>query len=402
MVKFPRNITCVNSTCYSTYTRIYSDEPEDIFWHPVPGLKIRDELEYKSKAYSLTIMFINSCQIYYKEDSNDPIFPADALQPDGLYVNGDSRARPLACIDWIEACPEGGDTCLPPYESKADKDDKVHAFMRFALQKSTIYHAVEYRGANALDAQTKIEDYMSLPLSKKPAQWIVESYNLFQTSLARIQYDALDIATGAGSELPFYELKSTEFPGEDFCHMLMVQTPKGFNTIRVAPQVWVILTPVILPLLAIETNVPFPENWRQFRPFRNLNLILIELSLWCFWDAVVWLWRKVFKSSSAPKPGAPPPRASSTHSQDGAEGVAQRRQNDPEYNTFKTVQPSLQRGRSSSKASASASKPPERSNDSTPKVGAAEPASHGQGSASGQGSSSKLADPAQFELPNER
>ena len=98
-------------------------------------------------------MFINSCRIFYKEASDDPIFPADRKWPDDpdLWTNNDSRARPLACIDWIEVCTPGG-SCAPPYEDALDVDES-YVFTRYALNKSTAYYSIVSRGATGLDAQ---------------------------------------------------------------------------------------------------------------------------------------------------------------------------------------------------------------------------------------------------------
>ena len=184
----------IDNSSLSTYLHVYSKAAYQNYWQPIPALDIRPELTGKSKPYSLTIMFINSCRLFYKESSQDPIFPADLQDFDGLWVNRDSRARPLACIDWIEACPYQG-ACQDSYRTNQD-NDKDFVFTRHALNQSSSFHAIEFRGATGLDAQYRIEDYVSLPLARDPPQWIVESWNLFNASLARIQYDALDIVTG--------------------------------------------------------------------------------------------------------------------------------------------------------------------------------------------------------------
>ena len=204
-----------------------------------------------SDPYSLTIMFINACHIYYKESSEDPIFPAKG-QFDDMWTNLDSRARPLACVDWIDACFDDGD-CRPPYTKDLDLDERF-VFMRYALNKSTAFHSIEFQGASGLDAQSKIQDYESLPLSKDPPQWMLESWKLFNTSLARIQYDALDIANGTNSDRePLYSpgMDSTWMHGK-LCHKFVFQVPKGYDNIRILPVIFLLLIPFALWQLAIE------------------------------------------------------------------------------------------------------------------------------------------------------
>ena len=180
-------------------------------------------------------MFINSCRIFYKEGSSDPIFPADRRWPRNpdLWVNNDSRARPLACIDWIETCTHDG-ACYPHNEDLGEHDEN-YAFASYALDRSTAYDAVQFQGANSLDAQIKIKDDTSLPLDKD--QWILESWALFNASLARAQYDALDIANGTGwdKDPRYYEQKLPEWAQEHMCGRFTFQLPKGYDNIRILP-----------------------------------------------------------------------------------------------------------------------------------------------------------------------
>ena len=60
--------------------------------------------------------------------------------------------------------------------------------------------AIRFRIGSALMAQESVGDFESRKLPED--QWKVEAEPLYNASLARIQYDALDIATNFGHEEP--------------------------------------------------------------------------------------------------------------------------------------------------------------------------------------------------------
>ena len=266
---------------------VYSKASSQNYWTPIPELDIRPELSRKSRPYSLTLMFINSCRIFYKDVSSDPIFPADRRWPRNpdLWTNNDSRGRPLACIDWIEVCSPQG-KCSPPYEDD-DLNDKNFVFTRYALNKSTTFNAIEFRGATGLDAQDKIKDDTSMPLSKDPPQWIVESWSLFNTSISRVQYDALDIANGTGwDNEPRYDQKMPPWAQGNVCHIFTFQLPKGFDNIRIWPTIGILAIPLVLLLTGMETSHEFDEEKKKTGYFGNNKLLGVE---WLFWKVGVLL-----------------------------------------------------------------------------------------------------------------
>ncbi|KAK3686689.1 hypothetical protein LTR37_019569 [Vermiconidia calcicola] len=222
----------------------------------ISALDIRPELNTKSEPYSITLMFINSCRIYYKEDSDDRIFPADrrwARNPE-LWTNNDSRARPLACIDWTEVCTHQG-TCVPPYQDDQDGDEH-YMFTRFALNKSTAFHAIEFRGAAGLDAQYKIRGDTSLPLSRDPPQWITESWGLF---------NALALAG---------------------------PIPAGWDNIRIWPTIGLLAIPLIFWLMGIETGEEFSEEKKKTGYFRGNKLLGIEWVIWQLSTYIAEFWHR--------------------------------------------------------------------------------------------------------------
>nr|OQO17714.1 hypothetical protein B0A51_14464 [Rachicladosporium sp. CCFEE 5018] len=276
---------------------------EQNYWHPRAELAIRDGLTMKSQPHALTIMFVNSCRLFYQKNSDDSIFPAQTHRADGLYANYDSRARPLACIDWIELCtPEG--KCDHP--SVADNDaDIAHEFTRYAMNKSTSYDGIFARGASALDAQSRIRGDVSLPLSESPPQWAVESEIIFQTSLARMQYDAFDIASGAGSDrLDIYEeTLPPKFRENKSCKLFTFQLPKGYHNLGF---VQMILVQFILPLgiflLGFETDRDFSAEKQELGWFKDSKLTYFDRACVPAGHLLRWLTRPTHTADASATP----------------------------------------------------------------------------------------------------
>ena len=176
--------------------------PENDYWLPIPELK-------QPIDSTLTIMFISSMHVYHMKRSSDPIFFADEPRyfeglRDPLYYNSDPRARALACIDKSEVCSPDGSVCRSMTAPAPAKISSPHAYwlMKWSLENSNIYDSIKWRLGTALLAQESVSQSVSIPLPSN--QWQLEASQLFATSLARIQYDALSIATGEGHERPEY------------------------------------------------------------------------------------------------------------------------------------------------------------------------------------------------------
>lgn len=297
---------------------VYSKDASQNYWQPIKNLDIRPELTTQSKPYSLTIMFINSCRIFYEEASEDPIFPADRRRPNtDLWTNNDSRARPLACIDWIETCPYQG-KCGPPYAGDGDQRDergqklsKFDVFTRYAMNKSTTFHAIEYQGATGLDAQYKIKDDTSLPLSNGHPQWIIESWSLFNTSLARIQYDAFDIANGTSHDsAPLYVPKMPARFQDEMCGIFTFQIPKGYNNFRIWQYILLgIALPLVVVGLTTPTSVKFSDEKMESGYFEGMTLLFAEWLGYKIGVLFKGIWRSMRGVSSRP-PDDPPPQRS--------------------------------------------------------------------------------------------
>ncbi|OQN98702.1 hypothetical protein B0A48_15368 [Cryoendolithus antarcticus] len=293
----------VRSYTMSTYAHEYGKSWEQNYWHPRAELAIRKGFTTKFNPHALTIMFVNSCRLFYQKASDDSIFPAQTRRPDGLYANYDSRARPLACIDWIELCTREG-KCAHP--SVADNDiDMPHVFTRYAMNKSTSYDSIFARGASALDAQSRIRGDVSLPLSESPPQWAVESEAIFQTSLARMQYDAFDIASGAGSDrLDIYEeTLPPAFRGSKSCKLFAFQLPKGYHNLGFVQMILVqLLLPLGIFLLGFETDQDFSADKQESGRFEDSKVTYFDWAWVPAGHLLSWLSRSADNSNASAEP----------------------------------------------------------------------------------------------------
>jgi hypothetical protein len=146
----------------------------------------------------MSIFFIITGHIRYSDASTGYVFnvssPHMEGDPPNLYWrNSDTEVRPVACIDSHEYCSSDGSQCwLLPEET----DDPDFELTRRALLRSTIADAIMFRMGRALLAQDAVTQYISEQLA--PNQWEIEFEQLFAASLARMQYNLLDIAVGAG------------------------------------------------------------------------------------------------------------------------------------------------------------------------------------------------------------
>jgi hypothetical protein len=75
-----------------------------------------------------------------------------------------------------------------------NEDSYMRAMLYFSLLTSSIDRPLAYLGTQALDAQSKLVGTSSLPLADE--QWKVEIQKLFETSLARTQITARNLARG--------------------------------------------------------------------------------------------------------------------------------------------------------------------------------------------------------------
>ncbi|KAH7369555.1 hypothetical protein BKA65DRAFT_1132 [Rhexocercosporidium sp. MPI-PUGE-AT-0058] len=177
-------------------------------WQPIPG--------FNSERYRFTtLMFVQSQNNYHTQPLKDPIFPANALvtppplRGKPLYYNADPFATVLACVDRASICTLSGDFC---WSGNLDKPPKAlnptshiekmgYYMLDISLRRSSVCNSISMRGGNALDATSKMQSNITLPVSLplSSTQWKVEAKALFETSLARIQIELRDYVRGRGA-----------------------------------------------------------------------------------------------------------------------------------------------------------------------------------------------------------
>jgi len=223
--------------------------PEKDYWQPIPELK-------PPKDSTLTIMFISALRIFYPKPNRDPIFPADhpfGDSHDPWYWKSDPKARALACIDSNEMCTYDGGTCWPMNDrSSGITFPPEYWFMKLSLENSNIYDSIKTRLGDALVAQRRVSQYQSRDLGDK--HWMVEAEGLFQTSLARIQYDAWAIGSGedqARVRDDGYSLDTPEEAG-NLCGIFKFRSSQYTNVLRdwfiglmfILPGLWILSSEV--------------------------------------------------------------------------------------------------------------------------------------------------------------
>ncbi|ETS73756.1 hypothetical protein PFICI_14702 [Pestalotiopsis fici W106-1] len=238
--------------------------PEYDAWQPIKELA-RPENTY------MTAIFISPCRIAYNGRCEDPIFLAtDDLGDIGLpnkFYREDTRARVLIAIDEMEVCRQKDTDCYPPSESNPEFGIE-YEFVRTALRRSSTFQSIENRLGEALVASESISDFESPQLDKE--QWIIESQALFNTSLARLQFNMLDMATGnhptgaaAGGFESAYENSTPAWAKRQMgrmCDNYKFHMSGPYTNISIPYAVALLLVPIVLFVLSRNTKAPLDDN----------------------------------------------------------------------------------------------------------------------------------------------
>ena len=196
--------------------------------------------------------------IYHVEPSFDPVFHATMPQKfEGIrkpfYYNSDPRARPIACVDTTELCSPDGSKCwsmtapLPPDIPRT----AAYWLMKWSLESSTIYQSLSFRLGTALLAQEYVSQFVSRPLSSD--HWEAEVSQLFATSLARIQYDAWNIASGEDRARPGYVERTPDEAKGRLCGMYKFKSV-AYTNVNLLGLIFLPLTALIIRLLCLEVK----------------------------------------------------------------------------------------------------------------------------------------------------
>jgi hypothetical protein len=204
-----------------------------------------------------TIVLISNIAVLYSSPSEDPIFPVE-LPSYGWYVNSRLHSSVLGCMDRTNICTPNGSFCagLDYWRNLGlidNEDSMVIAFLSISLRSSTMGLAIRYRQEGALDANRRRSGPVSLNLDDE--QWKTEVLQLFQTSLARIQIDARNLARG-NPDAPTYGLSNmidVYPPLRNLCRIYKFKST-GWRNINVSGFIGATFAGIIVLLLSRTTE----------------------------------------------------------------------------------------------------------------------------------------------------
>lgn len=184
------------------------------------------------------LMFISSHKILYPQIRLDPVFPAQSRAnfPLGYtgslkYYHNSTRATVLGCVDQYLICKDATGPCwtkenitsIPqaPKNRISTEEENVIKLLLLALDFSSACGSTQFRGVEALNAQSKISHMQSQDLA--PEQWKVEVEKFFQVSLARIQLNAYDIVRGTAAAFnDYHNILPARYRG--ICNLVAIRT----------------------------------------------------------------------------------------------------------------------------------------------------------------------------------
>ena len=213
-------------------SRVHCYDPSDSEsnFYPLPT--------FRAGPYPVTLIFISSHSLFHPHPRADPVFPAlekAKFQPDYIgptyYYNNSTRAGILGCVDEYQICKSLTGPCwnnnnvtlIPQALSDRDstEEESVSYLLKMALDFSTSCGSIQFRQAEALDAQSKIAHSQSLPLASR--QWEVEAERMFQTSLARLQSNVYDIVRGTAANYGgYHDIMAPNYRG--ICGLVEIPT----------------------------------------------------------------------------------------------------------------------------------------------------------------------------------
>lgn len=191
----------------------------DVGWTPIPEL-IRTDAD-------VTIIFLAQNQISYEAPVRDPWFMAttsiqevtEHLGNETLFIQ-DDPIRVLGCADQYQLCIQAHTKCTPLTGADAltdaikaiplnDVQKDIWILLNNVIPSQTTYVNVNFRVSNALRASDKLSIANAFQVGLPNNQWMIEIAYWFDISMARLQQQVIDFATG-----PLYSNQSMLFvPG---------------------------------------------------------------------------------------------------------------------------------------------------------------------------------------------
>lgn len=209
-------------------------------WTPISQLQRTDA--------DVTIMLLAQNGISYSTPVRDPWFMAatpvlhgiSSTQNLSLYIDS-NPVHVLGCADQFQLCTQTHTKCTPVTNSDALYDAVINMGLNdvqlgiwsilytSVLFQSTFYSVAD-RGGNALLASDTLSTGNQLQISLPDNQWMIEIANWFDISMARLQQQVVDFATG-----PLYTNKDLIFyPGPpNACGRQKINTTAGYLSFSV-------------------------------------------------------------------------------------------------------------------------------------------------------------------------
>ncbi|KAG8526380.1 uncharacterized protein KY384_000373 [Bacidia gigantensis] len=208
-------------------------------WYPIPELNRTDA--------DVTIMFLAPNTVSYLSPVYDPWFHATTptnLSSGDLNMTNylpDYTVGVLACADQFQLCNPVNNKCTNltavstlQNESRNLLLNEVQAFtltdIFYTMVNGRTYNNVQSRGANSLRVTDTLSGSTFTQIGLPDNQWTIEVTNLFAVSMARMQQEIINYATG-----PSYSSQGLEFvKGEKtICERQKIRSASGYISFSV-------------------------------------------------------------------------------------------------------------------------------------------------------------------------
>ena len=251
-------------------------------WDPLPELNRTDA--------DVVLIMVAANSVSYQAPLDDPFFPViETNLGSGKYYMSANWINTMGCTEQHQFCNplDGRCTDLMGTTLLIEGDDaiglnpvqeSIRKRIGFAALKSGIHYQLLSRGANALRAQETVSGADQTPLS--PNQWTIEALSWFSVSLASLQKQTVEYATGpAATVLGLRQQVPPDEIGRAMCSSQKVRATDGsisFSVLGVSI-ILVFGTAIILTSLCVDSVV----GWIQHRVLhrgvhRRLQWILDE------------------------------------------------------------------------------------------------------------------------------
>jgi hypothetical protein len=257
---------------------------------------------------SLTMLYIRSGKILYMAPSDDPIFPAtqhvvvpgSGGAPDAdVWKAPSDEARVLACVDrtsWRNLAD--GPRWYAKLDNPYGPEHNIPGvgaqwLMYLSLQFSHIFATISDRGGAALNASSLLSTALSLPL--QPKQWEVEVRQMFETSLARAQFEASYLAHGTYASYPgWHKPWAGENISQKMCDHVYLANDPNFSNINGTAYLIILIPCLIVIVLSCPCDQMLLWEWvlgeERARRWAKGAIFLLQTLTRVLNAAVPWVW----------------------------------------------------------------------------------------------------------------